>query len=204
MRRLLIVALAAAALVAAVAFSSSGSNASPPAHVHRIVPMAAVPSGLAPLLVRGRLATAKYATDLALAKRDGYGIITRMIPDMGYHFLNGKIKGFDVAKPSILVYVKRGGRWQLVAFEWVFTEKPKTPPLPGAQYGSFGAACHYKDGTFVFTESQDACAQASPESGAPFNFWHPDLVTLHLWLWYPNPDGIFAGKNPLMRPFNRG
>jgi hypothetical protein len=28
------------------------------------------------------------------------------------------------------------------------------------------------------------------------------LVTLHLWAWYPNPNGIFAGFNPLMRPFN--
>jgi hypothetical protein len=204
MRRLLLVAVAAAALIAAVALSSSGSNASPPAHVHRIVPAAAVPSGLPPLLVRARLATAKYATNLARAKRDGYGIITRMMPDMGYHYLNAKIKGFDVRKPAILVYVRRGGSWQLVAFEWVFTEKPKTPPLPGAQYGSFGAACHYKDGTFVFAESQDACSQTSPETGAPFNFWHPDLVTLHVWIWYPNPNGIFAGKNPLVRPFNGG
>jgi hypothetical protein len=29
-------------------------------------------------------------------------------------------------------------------------------------------------------------------------------VTLHTWVWYPNPDGFFAGMNPLMRPFNKG
>jgi hypothetical protein len=40
------------------------------------------------------------------------------------------------------------------------------------------------------------------ETGARFNFWHPDLVTLHLWLWYPNPDGLYTGTNPLVRPFN--
>jgi hypothetical protein len=35
-----------------------------------------------------------------------------------------------------------------------------------------------------------------------FGFWHPDLVTLHLWLWYPNPAGLYHGTNPYIRPFN--
>ena len=172
---------------------------------------AAAPSGgggrqrvLASQLARARLATAKYATSLQAAKADGYQIITRMIPDMGYHFLNPAIQGFDVTKPHILVYERHGGAWQLAAFEWVFPTKPPTPPLPGATYGSFGAACHYKDGTFVFAASQDDCAKRSPQTGAAFNFWHPDLVTLHVWLWYPNPAGLYNGTNPLIRPFNRG
>ena len=58
--------------------------------------------------------------------------------------------------------------------------------------------------TFVPAASQDDCAPTSPETGAPFGFWHPDFVTLHLWLWYPNPDGIYAGMNPLISPFNKG
>src|SRR5215475_3544651 len=41
-------------------------------------------------LAAAHLATAKYANNLALAKHDGYGIITKMIPDMGYHYLNPK------------------------------------------------------------------------------------------------------------------
>jgi hypothetical protein len=81
-------------------------------------------------------------------------------------------------------------------------EKPAKPPLEGARYGSFGAACHYADGTFVFTAAESECAATSPDSGAAFTFWHPDLVTMHVWLWYPNPDGIFAGRNPLVAPFN--
>jgi ABC-type glycerol-3-phosphate transport system substrate-binding protein len=40
--------------------------------------------------------------------------------------------------------------------------------------------------------------------GARFSFWHPDLVTLHVWLWYPNPAGLYGGTNPLIRPFNHG
>ena len=38
---------------------------------------------LAAELALGRLATAKYATNLGWAKKDGYGIITQMIPNMG-------------------------------------------------------------------------------------------------------------------------
>jgi hypothetical protein len=162
---------------------------------------------LAPLadqLARARLATAKYATSLHAAKADGYQIITRMIPDMGWHFLNPTIQGFDVTKPHILVYERHGRSWQLAALEWVFTQQPEVPLLPGATYGSFAAACHYKDGTFVFAAAQGDCAKRSPETGAAFNFWHPDLVTLHVWLWYPNPDGLYNGTNPYVQPFNHG
>jgi hypothetical protein len=195
-----------ALLAAAGAAVSSQSSSAAPVGVHRHVSAAAkVPAALAPYLAEARLATAKYATDLARAKRDGYTVtVTRHIPDMGWHFLNPKYTKFDVEKPAILVYVKRGPRWQLVAFEWVFPAKPAKKPLPGATYGSFGAACHYQDGTFAPAEAEADCARTSPQTGAAFGFWHPDLVTLHVWLWYPNPDGIFAGTNPLMRPFNRG
>ena len=151
-----------------------------------------------------RFATAKYASNLALAKADGYQIITRMIPDMGYQFMNPAVKGFDVTRPPILVYEHTVNGWQLGALEWVFTSKPATPPLPGAQYGTFGAACHYVDGTFLFASSESKCAPTSPQTGAKFNFWHPNLVTLHFWVWYPNSAGIYSGMNPLVAPFNAG
>jgi hypothetical protein len=155
-------------------------------------------------LAEARLATAQYATSLDAARADGYRIITRMIPDMGFHFMNPKITGFDVTRPPILVYEKRGSEWQLGALEWVFTTKPARPPLEGARYGSFAAACHYADGTFVPEVSQDACPKTAPGTGAAFGFWHPDLTTLHVWLWYPNPSGLYASMNPLVRPFNHG
>jgi hypothetical protein len=161
-------------------------------------------SSLPATLAKARLATATYATNLSAARADGYGIITPMMPDMGFHFMNPKITGFDVTKPPILVYEKHGSEWQLGALEWVFTSKPRRPPLPGARYGSFAAACHYADGTFVPAASQDACPDTAPGTGAAFGFWHPDLVTLHVWLWYPNPSGLYASTNPLIRPFNEG
>jgi len=193
MRRFIPLAL----VVAVVAAVATGAAVSAPSTPH-------ASSKLATQLALARLGTAKYATNLARAKADGYRIITQMIPNMGWHFLNPNVKKFDPAKPAILVYERRGGRWQLGALEWVFPKRPATPPLPGARYGSFGAACHYVDGTFVFASSQDQCAKTSPTSGAAFGFWHGPLVTLHVWVWYPNPNGLFADLNPLVSVYNKG
>ena len=156
---------------------------------------------LANQLASARMATAKYVSNLGKAKADGYRIITRMIPDMGFHYMNPDVKDFDVRRPPILVYERRGGTSQLAALEWVFPQKPAKPPLPGARYGSFPAACHYVDGTFVPQALEERCAPRS-KTGAAFSFWHPDLVTMHVWLWYPNPSGLFASTNPLVVPFN--
>jgi hypothetical protein len=204
MKKLLVPAVALVVLgLTATAFTSPGGGGGGSVHVHSPGTGSAQSQEIAPLLASARLATAKYATSLRRAERDGYTtVVTQHMPDMGWHFMNPKLTNFDVTKPAILVYVKRAGRWQLVAFEWVFPTRPAKDPLPGAQYGSFAAACHYVDGTFVPGSSEDECARRSPESGAKFSFWHPDLVTLHLWAWYPNPDGIYNGTNPLIRPFN--
>jgi hypothetical protein len=190
-----VAALAAVAVTWAVATASDGGVVARHKHTS---------GGLPDTLAQARLATARYATSLRAARADGYRILTKEIPDMGFHLLNPEVTGFDVTKPPILVYEKRGHKWQLGALEWVFTSKPERPPLPGARYGSFAAACHYVDGTFVPATSQDACPETAPGTGAAFNFWHPDLVTLHVWLWYPNPDGLYASMNPFVRPFNRG
>lgn len=208
MRRITVLAAAAAtAGVVAISVPSSGSGDGPSASVHR---HSAAGSGgssreLASAIARARVALAPFATNLRRARaRGGYKLmITPMIPDMGYHYMNPDVKEFDVRRPPILVYVRRGKQAQLVAAEWVFPSKPDKPPLPGARYGSFAAACHYVDGTFTPEDDEAACAQKSPDSGAAFSFWHPDLVTLHLWLWYPNPAGVFNGTNPLIAPFNK-
>lgn len=203
MKKLILLAVPVAAVALVAAALSMGGTSSAAVHSHPQATTDSIPQELAPMLADTRLATARFATSLKRAKAAGYRtIITQHISDMGWHFMNPNITGFDVTKPPILVYVKRGSKWQLVAFEWVFTETPATPPLPGATYGSFGAACHYVDGTFVFLSSQAQCPARSPESNAKFGFWHPDLVTLHLWAWYPNPQGIYNGTNSLISPFN--
>jgi hypothetical protein len=189
------VAAAAVAVVAAAAAAKV---------IHAAPRSANTSSALVADIAATKLATAKYVNDLALAKTDGYQIITKMIPTMGYHYMNPAVKGFDVSKPPILVYEHHGSSWQLGAVEWVFTSKPAKPPVPGATYGTFGAGCHFADGTFVPAAAQASCPPKAPGSGAKFTFWHPQLVTLHMWLWYPNPSGLFSGTNPLVTPFNRG
>jgi hypothetical protein len=159
-------------------------------------------SGLARDVLTARQATARFASGLEAAKTAGYRIITPMMPDMGYHYMNPNVTGFNLRRPPILVYEHTPGGWRLGALEWVFTSKPARPPLPGARYGTFPAACHYVDGTFVPGASQAGCAPRSPKTGARFEFWHPLLVTLHVWVWYPNPSGIYNSTNPLVAPFN--
>jgi hypothetical protein len=147
-----------------------------------------------------RAATARYANDLRAAQDDGFIIITQHMEGQGYHFLNPvwSVDGFDPNEPPIIMYVNDGDDWRLVGFEWVFPEEPAEPPMEGASYGEFPAACHYDDGLFMVEESEDACTDAHPESGAGFTFWHPDLVTLHVWGWMHNPDGLFSPTNPLI------
>jgi len=203
MRRIILIMVAVATFAATGWAARAATNDPTLAAVAPAAP-ATGSQDLATQLARARLATGRYATNLRAAKANGYQIITRMIPDMGWHYLNPTIQGFDVTKPHILVYERHGRSWQLGALEWVFTETPATPPLPGATYGSFPAACHYKDGTFVAARVQELCPTRSPETGARFNFWHPDLVTLHVWVWYHNPDGLYSGTNFLVRPFNHG
>ena len=195
---------AALAVMSAVAVwaIAAGSAASAPA---RTTASAGTATVLENQLAIARAATAKYANNLALAKANGYGIITKMIPNDGLPLHEPEREGLrraQAADPRVRASGLEPGT--LGAIEWVFTSKPAKPPLPGATYGAFGAGCHYKDGTFVPATAQSACPAKAPGTGAAFNFWHPNLVTMHVWLWYPNPTGLFASTNPLVTPFNAG
>jgi hypothetical protein len=55
-----------------------------------------------------RAGTAKYANNLDAAAEDGFFIITQMIPDLGYHFLNPNVEGFDIGQPPILLQQRWG------------------------------------------------------------------------------------------------
>ena len=208
MRTTRLARLGGVAAVAALAvtgwLSPAWGQAAPPATVAADAMSPAAATSLANQLAAARQATVKYATNLARAKADGYFIITKMMPDMGYHFLNPNISGFSVTKPPILVYEHSGHTWQLGALEWVFTSMPKSVPLPNATFGSFPAACHYADGTFIPDATAATCPTTAPQSGAKFTFWHPDLITMHVWIWYPNPAGLYSSTNPDVAPFNRG
>ena len=82
MRAWTIMAIAALA----VAFGATVAAARPTTHTKHAT--ASTSAAFAKQLATLRVATAKYVNNLPLAKRDGYGIITKMIPDMGYRFVN--------------------------------------------------------------------------------------------------------------------
>src|SRR5262249_29336132 len=86
------------AIVAAVSISAAAASPAP-----RVTAAKASKSTLVSQLAAARIATAKYVSNLGLAKENGYGIITRMIPNMGYHYMNPKVNGFKVKKTPILL-----------------------------------------------------------------------------------------------------
>jgi hypothetical protein len=182
--------------LAACAQDKPGTSTEPP-HGQSADGVEASPALVAGL-ARARAATAGYVDDLGAAEAAGYRIITGMMPGMGYHYMKSGIEGFDVGQPPILVYVKNGERRQLAALEWVWPEQPVSPPLSGATYGSFEAACHYRDGTVVPAPVETDCKLTTADGSSPLAFWHPRLVTMHVWLWYHNPAGLYHPTNPLV------
>ena len=161
--------------------------------------------GFANQLASARLATAKYATDLDAAKADGYQIITRDIPNMGWHFMNPKIQDFDVRRPPILVYEKTSPTtWQLAALEWVFPKRPAKPPFPSARYGSFPAACHYADGTFVPQASQDRCAKTAPGHRRRLHLLAPGPRHAARVAVVPEPQRVLRQLQPARQAVQRG
>ena len=98
---------------------------------------------------------------------------------MGVHFFNVALMGkLDPQKPQVLVYQPVNGKLQLVAAEYFVPLSPdvkETPSLFGRKF----------DG---------------PMEGhhplMPHELKHYDL---HVWLWKPNPAGLFAPTNPAVK-----
>ncbi len=121
-------------------------------------------------LIGARTSTAMYR-DINFAMEDGYKDINIVMPNMGYHYMKASLLDdkFDANRPEILVYNKdKDGRATLVAVEYAI-------PLDQSKEAPEG-----------FTGDYDLWT-ANTELG---------LWLLHAWVWYYNPDGIFASKNP--------
>jgi hypothetical protein len=131
-----------------------------------------------------RAATAKYH-DLSAAMKAGYGPFYICTDDnsgagaMGQHYVNGLLVGtteVDPLAPEALIFEPMpGGGSRLVGVEYV-----------------------------TFQEAWDA-AHANPPSlfGRPFalvkggnRYSLPAFYQLHVWLWRPNPSGMFKDWNP--------
>jgi hypothetical protein len=122
-------------------------------------------------IARARRATARY-NDLSTAIADGYADINVFIPNMGFHYLKSSILDaqFDPERPELLVYAQdvSEGRMRLVAVEYAVPISLSPNATPEG-----------------FTGDADD--------------WHRNeqfgLWTLHAWIWFRNPDGVFAELN---------
>lgn len=149
------------------------------------------PADLPPGLASARALLDKYR-DPIVAVHDGYlstlaclefptawseGEMHYSAGGMGVHFLNSGNIGptLDPAKPQVLIYVPEGDRLRLVAAEWF---------MPAVAVGA--------EPPTIFGK-----ALAGPMEGhrpiMPAGLHHYDL---HVWLWQPNPAGVFSPTNP--------
>jgi uncharacterized protein (DUF952 family) len=167
--------------------------------------------GVEEILADVRASTARYL-DVAKAREDGYVQASGMEPAHGYHFLNVNAQfltaatrlwssQLDLGKPPILLYVERNGVWQLIGVEYALPGAPTDNPFPGARWSSHEASCHFDDYQELPAPRAAACPVQHPRSGARFAVWHPTMAVVHVWAWYPNPNGPFAEENPYLAPY---
>jgi len=153
--------------------------------------VAQTPETLSPELEKTRSALEKYR-DPILAVHDGYlstlgciefpaagvpGEVPYKAGGMGIHFLNGQLIGqeLDPLRPQVLIYEPDGDKLRLVAAEWFV-------PL------STGV----KERPRIFGRPFDGPMEGHHPL-MPAAMTHYDL---HVWLWKPNPSGIFSPTNP--------
>jgi len=162
------------------------------------------------ILAEVRAATARYLA-IERARADGFAQVSGMEPRHGYHFARvdaGSLIGaaftggqLDLARPPMLMYVERGGVWQLAGVEYALPSRPATNPFPGAIWHAHEASCHYRDFRELPGARAGECPARHPLSGEPFVLWHPSFAVVHVWAWYPNPDGPFAAENAYLAAY---
>ncbi|QNN51841.1 hypothetical protein [Nocardioides mesophilus] len=143
-----------------------------------------------------RAATARFHS-LGQATSSGYGelrdaagiaCIDNPAGGMGIHYVNGALVGdpsLTPGSPEVLVYQPAAdGSLHLVALEYVILESTwrATHPDPADVPRLFG---------------QSFERLAGPGEAQPQNrYGLPAFYELHLWLWKPNPSGMFHDWNP--------
>ncbi|MEU9234679.1 hypothetical protein [Streptomyces subrutilus] len=184
---MLVLALAASAALttsAVPAAATPGPHTRPGPHAGPTGPRTG-PAALADL-TRAALSSSRYLREPA-ATAAGYVPDRYCVADpagggaVGYpHFNHAYDDSLDPAKPAALLYEDdASGRRKLVALEWVVTDR---------------------DGK-VETDDDRPSLFGQPFKGPiPGRFKGQKVhYALHVWLWKPNPAGLFATFNPDLR-----
>lgn len=137
-------------------------------------------SDLRATLAQVRRATAQYQ-DVTVAEESGYVQVSPFVPGMGYHYLKESLMDAEVipTQPEALVYVDNpadDSKRRLVAVEYLIPETlvEDQSELDGKFPGVDGDAWHHEH---------------------EIHAW-----TLHAWIWYDNPEGVFHPTNPRVNP----
>jgi hypothetical protein len=128
-------------------------------------------------LAAARAGTARYH-NIANAIADGYVDINVVVPGMGVHYLRPENLNatFDPGMPELLVYQpKENGGFRLVAVEYAVPVALSTNAPEG------------------YTGDDDVWGIFAGAPGPEDDLW-----TLHAWVWYNNPTGMFNPINPLL------
>lgn len=128
-------------------------------------------------LARARAATAKYH-DVNQAEADGY--VQDVCHIDGCHWFNFDLYDgtFEIERPEALNYVPtKDGGWQLVAVEYIVMGTDPPQPAPEG-----------------FTGDEDA--PNGDEYGWRFGTEGYQDWELSVWIWFHNPNGMFAMENP--------
>ena len=137
-------------------------------------------------LAKVRRATAKYQ-NVNVAIADGYVPTTACdaipgVGGMGYHYVNPALArdpALNLTSPEILMYASTDGELRLAGVEYFLGVGAPDAPVP------------------------NPAPPAPVLFGLPFDgpmLGHvpgmPPHFDLHVWIWQPNPNGMFAQWNP--------
>jgi hypothetical protein len=130
-------------------------------------------------LQAAKSASARFHS-IVQAKRAGYVRESPCIPGEGFHYGNPSLLGdsvLDPKRPELLLYeLKPNGKLRLVGVEYFKADADQDLSTVEDRPSLFGRAF---DGPML-----------GHFPGQPSHY------ELHVWLWEPNPNGIFAFPNP--------
>lgn len=167
LKRTLIAAVAALPLLAIAGYAAAGGQSD----------LAKVREATNAYHDIGMARNAGYTTELAL-----FGTTTTCISNgtegaMGIHMVSSVDNTLDETHPEALLYEKRNdGSVKLTGVEYILPIGSSPPPQGTTPPKLFGQDFNVTDATGFF--------------GTPTFLW-----TLHVWIWKPNPAGVFASWN---------
>lgn len=190
--------LAALGACAALLVPSPDVRAQPTgaSHVHATPAVDTTVSAVARFITDARRSATPFA-DRARAVAAGYRRLGPDFPFGAEHWVNPVLMADDTIvadRPEVLLYVPTPRGPSLVGVAYVLPREPheRTPefPAPSAYWHD-----HWSSVNDEVARSHDHMAAQAPRV-------EPRVAMLHLWLFAPNPDGVFALEHrglPLLR-----